>query len=159
MAEPLPFTERELRFLRELVRCQVPFLIVGLAAAALQGAPVVTQDVDLWFKNLDDPNLAEALRRVGGAYVAPTGHTPPMLAGDGLELFDIVLRMDGLRSFDEERAAAVELALGDVVAKVLPLPRIVASKRAAARPKDRLVVPVLEEIVALLPAARDIEKP
>lgn len=72
---------------------------------------------------------------------------------------ELRLRMDGLQSFDEERAAAVELAIGDVVARVLPLPRIVASKRAAARPKDRLVVPVLEEIVALLPAARDLEKP
>lgn len=149
MAELLPFTERELRFLRELVRCEVPFLIVGLSAAALQGAPVVTQDVDLWFRNLDDPRLAEALRRVGGAYVAPTGHTPPMLAGEGLELFDIVLRMDGLQSFDEECAAAVELTMGDVVAKVLPLSRILASKRATGRPKDRLVVPVLEEVVAL----------
>jgi hypothetical protein len=159
VAEPLPVTERELRFLRELVRCQVAFLIVGLSAAALQGAPVVTQDVDLWFRNLDDPNLAAALRRVGGAYVAPTGRTPPMLAGEGLELFDIVLRMDGLRSFDEECAAAVELTIGDVVTKVLPLPRILASKRAAARPKDRLVVPVLEEMVALLPAARDLKNP
>lgn len=149
MAEPLPFTERELRFLRELVRCQVPFLIVLLSAAALQGAPVVTEDVDLWFRNLDDPRLAEALRRVGGAYVAPTGHTPPMLAGEGLELFDVVLRMDGLLGFDEEWAEAVELTIGDVVAKVLPLSRILASKRAAAHPKDRLVVPVLEEVVAL----------
>lgn len=37
--------------------------------------------------------------------------------------------------------------------------RILASKRAAARPKERLAVPVLEEIVALLPAARALEKP
>jgi hypothetical protein len=88
----LPFTERELRFLRELGRSHVRFLIVGLSAAALQGAPVVTQDVDLWFHNLDDPQLAEALRRVGGAYVPPTPNTPPMFAGEGLELFDIVLR-------------------------------------------------------------------
>lgn len=159
MAEPLPFTERELRFLRELVGCQVPFLIVGLSAAALQGAPVVTEDVDLWFRNLDDPHLAEALRRVGGAYVAPTGHTPPMLAGEGLELFDIVLRMDGLRGFDEEWAEAVELTIGDVVAKILPLSRILVSKRAAARPKDRLVVPVLEEVVALQAATRDVSDP
>jgi hypothetical protein len=67
VVEPLPFTERELRFLRELVRCDVRFLIVGLSAAALQGAPVVTQDVDLWFASLEDPRLREALRRVGGA--------------------------------------------------------------------------------------------
>jgi hypothetical protein len=46
-------------------------------------------------------------------------------------------------------ANAVELTVGDIVTRVLPLGRILASKRAAARPKDRLVVPVLEEVLAL----------
>jgi hypothetical protein len=50
----------------------VPFLILGLSAAALQGAPVVTQDVDLWFERLDDPRLTAALQQVNGAYVPPT---------------------------------------------------------------------------------------
>lgn len=72
-----------------------------------------------------------------------------MFAGEGLELFDIVLRMDGLGSFDDEWAHALELTVGDVVTRILPLPRTLASKRAADRPKDRLVVPVLEEVVAL----------
>ena len=90
--------------MRELVRHQVRFLIVGLSAAALQGAPVVTQDVDLWFERLDDPKLAAALWHVGGAYIAPTLRTPPMLAGDGLELFDVVITMTRLNSFDEEWA-------------------------------------------------------
>lgn len=159
MAEPLPVTERELRFLRELVHCRVPFLIVGLSAAALQGAPVVTQDVDLWFRDLADSRLAEALRRVGGAYVAPTGNSGPMLAGPGLELFDVVLRMDGLLSFDQESSGAIELTLGEVTVKVLPLPRILESKRAAARPKDRAVVPVLEEVVALHSASAALRTP
>lgn len=149
MAELPPLTERELRFVRELVNHEVRFLIVGLSAAALQGAPVVTQDVDLWFGSLDDPRFAAALRQVGGAYVAPTLHTPPMLAGEGLELFDVVLSMSGLNSFDEEWAGAITVTVGDVDTKVLPLARVLASKRAADRPKDRLVVPVLEEVVAI----------
>jgi hypothetical protein len=70
-----------------------------------------------------------------------------MFAGEGLELFDIVLRMDGLEDFEAESAKAIEMTLGDVVAKVRPLSRILASKRAAARPKDRLVVLVPEEVV------------
>jgi hypothetical protein len=149
VAELPPLTERELRFVRELVNHEVRFLIVGLSAAALQGAPVVTQDVDLWFGSLDDPKFAAALRQVGGAYVAPTLHTPPMLAGEGLELFDVVLSMSGLNSFDEEWAGAITVTVGDVDTKVLPLARVLASKRAADRPKDRLVVPVLEEVVAI----------
>jgi hypothetical protein len=149
VAEPSPLTERELRFLRALTAHGMPFLIVGLSAAALQGAPVVTQDIDLWFERLDDPKLAAALRQVGGAYVPPTALTPPMFAGEGLELFDVVLRMDGLGRFAAEWADALQMILGDVAVRVLPLTRILASKRAAARPKDRLVIPVLEEVLAL----------
>jgi hypothetical protein len=77
-------------------------MVVGLAAAALQGAPAVTQDVDLWFGNLSDPGIHGALRKVGGSYVPPMGLNPPMFAGECVKLFDIALKMDGLRSFEEE---------------------------------------------------------
>ena len=88
MAEVLPLSESELRLLESLLRHRIRFLVVGLSAAALQGAPVVTQDVDRWFDNLSDPKLMQALVKVGAAYVPPFGYNPPMLAGVGSEPFD-----------------------------------------------------------------------
>jgi hypothetical protein len=82
---------------------------------------------------------------VGAAYVPPFDLNPPMFAGGGLDLFDIVIRMDGLRSFGEEYAERKELPVEGVTAPVLSLERILASKRATNRPKDRLVIPVLED--------------
>jgi hypothetical protein len=73
----------ELRLLRALLRRKVNFLVVGLSAAALQGAPVVTQDVDLWFEGLSNPCIREALRDVGAVYVPPSLQNPPMFAGGG----------------------------------------------------------------------------
>jgi len=92
-------TENELVLLRSLVSHKVRFLVVGLSAAAMQGAPVVTQDVDLWFEKLPDPKLSAALLKIGAAYVPPINLNPPMLAGARTELFDVVIRMDGLRTF------------------------------------------------------------
>jgi hypothetical protein len=138
----------ELRFLRALLRRKVNFIIVGLSAAALQGAPVVTQDVDLWFENLSDPSIREALRDVGAAYIPPSIQNPPMFAGGGVELFDIVLTMHGLGAFSEELPNCLEVELGRYKLKVLGLHRILASKRAANRMKDRLVIPVLEDSLA-----------
>ena len=138
----------EQRFLRALIRRQVRFMMVGLSAAALQGAPVVTQDVDLWFEDLNDPRIAEALREVGGAYVPPSILNPPMFAAGGLELFDIVLRMDGLGKFEDELKHCKHVPLGRHLLPVLPLDRILASKRAANRSKDQLVIPVLEDALA-----------
>jgi predicted nucleotidyltransferase len=141
----LTLTESERRFLRALLRRKVPFIVVGLSAAALQGAPVVTQDVDLWFKDLHDPRLTKALREVGAAYVPPSILNPPMFAGAGTELFDIVLRMDGLGKFSDELRQCIEVRLGAYRLKVLSLERILASKRAANRSKDKLTIPVLED--------------
>lgn len=146
MAAP-ELSESELRFLDGLTRRNVQFLVVGLSAAALQGAPVVTQDVDLWFEDLNDPAIRETLREVGGAYVAPVELNPPMFVGGGLELFDIVSHMHGLDSFGKEYKHRIDLPLGNTKVPVLHLERILASKRVTNRPKDRLVIPVLEDTI------------
>ena len=150
MRKPSIFTENEIRFLRELVKNRVPFMIVGLSAAALQGAPVVTQDVDLWFKTLTHPGIGKALRKVDGVYVPPTMQNPPLFAGDGVDLFDIVLNMDGLEDFDQELRNAVDVPLERTRVKVLPLERILVSKQAANREKDQLTIPVLRDALAAI---------
>ena len=152
MRKNLIFGEKEAGFLQELVRQKVDFMIVGLSAAALQGAPVVTQDVDLWFRNLSDPGIRRALRKVGGSYVPPLGINPPMFAGDGVDLFDIVVHMHGLGGFVEEVDHALKVPLGRVKIRVLALDRIIRSKRALGREKDKLSLRVLSD--ALLVQSR-----
>ncbi len=145
MAEPGLFSEREAGFLRALVDEGVEFLVVGLSSAALQGAPAVTQDIDMWFRDLADPGIQKALRRVGGVYVAPTGSTPPMFVGPAVALFDVVISMHGLEPFEKEAARAIVVPLAGVAVKLLPLERIIVSKKATGRPKDRAILPVLED--------------
>ena len=148
MAAPLPFSESELRLLQVLVKRKVRFMVVGLSAATLQGAPVVTQDVDLWFENLGELKISRALQEVGAAYVPPSNLNPPMLAGTGAELFDIVIRMDGLGTFADEIKNCVDISLGRQKLKVLSLERILASKIALNRAKDKLAIPVLRDALA-----------
>ena len=71
-----------------------------------------------------------------------------MLAGAGAELFDIVLRMDGLETFARELKNCIEIPLGGQKLKVLSLERILASKIAANRAKDKLTIPVLRDALA-----------
>ena len=145
MAAPLPFDQSEIRLLTALLRARVRFMVVGLSAATLQGAPVVTQDVDLWFEEPGEEKMIRALRSIDAAYVPPVKLNPPMLAGIGAELFNIVLRMDGLGSFAKELKRCIEIPLGSHKLKVLSLERILASKIAANRPKDKLTIPVLRD--------------
>jgi hypothetical protein len=71
-----------------------------------------------------------------------------MLAGAGAELFDIVIRMDGLGTFADEIKKCVDISLGRQKLKVLSLERILASKIAANRAKDKLTIPVLRDALA-----------
>lgn len=150
MADPLIFGEKEIEFLKELVRQKVEFMIVGLSSAALQGAPVVTQDIDLWFKKLPDPGVEKALKKFNGSYIPPIAGNPPMLAGDGVELFDIVVHMHGLEEFDDELKNTIKIPLGRMKVLALSLERIIESKRATGRAKDKLVLKVLEDALTTI---------
>ena len=132
----------------------VRYLIVGMGAALIEGAPGTTQDLDLCFGRIDDDRLREAAHKAGGFYTSGFGFQPPALGGEGLDRVDVVLTASGLESFDSEFKAAREYELDGVRVKVLPLERVIASKRAARRPKDAAQMPMLEAALAAQRARR-----
>ena len=123
---------------------RIRYLVIGLGAAVLQGAPVATQDLDLWFERLEPDRLRQAAAEAGGFWIPAFGMQPPGFGGDGLERIDVVLTAHGLGTFDSEYAQAIEHVVDGVPLMVLPLERIVASKRATNRPKDLAALPALE---------------
>ena len=122
----------------------VRYLLVGLGAAVLEGAPVATQDLDVWLERIDDARVAKAATAAGGFWVPGFGVQPPAFGGPGLERLDVVLTAHGLDAFDVEYANAIPREIDGVPLHVLPLPRVIASKRATNRPKDRAALPALE---------------
>jgi hypothetical protein len=65
----------------------------------------------------------------------------------------VVLTAHGLRRFADEYEAGVDHEIEGVVVRVLPLERVIASKRATGRPKDAASLPALE---AALRARQDL---
>lgn len=119
-------------------------MVVGASAAVLQGVPLVTQDIDLWFEEVPDPKLRTVLAKVGGIYVPSVAHNPPTFAGEAVKLFDIVLNCQGLGAFAEEYSNALAIDVGSVTVPVLPLDRVIHSKKSAGRQKDAAALPALE---------------
>jgi hypothetical protein len=150
VAAPDLFTRKEQDFLKTLLDEGVEFMVVGLAAAALQGVPAVTQGIDLWFADRDSEELMEALRKAGVSYVPPSQENPPLLVGEAADLFDVVVHMHGLGTFADERAQARIVTIGRMELPVLPLARIIASKQATASPKDLAILPVLKDALRVV---------
>ncbi|HXU04892.1 MAG TPA: hypothetical protein VN903_28215 [Polyangia bacterium] len=93
--------------------------------------------------------MAEAAQKVGAAFICR--NNPPLFSEPGLDDIDVVIKCDGLLDFDSEYRDAIDVALvPGLVVKVLPIDRVLASKRAADRPKDRAVVPALEAAIAAI---------
>jgi hypothetical protein len=143
-------TDAERKLLLELNARGVRFMVVGASAAILQGANTATQDIDLWFESTTDPRIKAAIDAVGGIWVSGSfGMMPPTIGGEALgDRFDVVVHMHGLEPFDVEFLRAREMTVDGVPLRVLPIERIIASKRATGRPRDHAQLPALEEALA-----------
>ena len=142
-------SDEEVNLILSLVDERVQFMVVGMGSAILQGAPGVTQDVDLWFKGGQVDRLSAACRRVGATYYWRTN--PPEISGPGLDQIDTVWHCSGLARFEEEYEGAVDVEVAPgLVVKALPIERVLASKKAAGRPKDKAALPMLREAIRTL---------
>jgi hypothetical protein len=141
-------TPAERALLDGLDALRVRYLIVGMGAALLEGATGTTQDLDLWFGSIDSEKVGEAARKAGGFYTPGFGMQPPAIGGEGLDRIDVVLSASGLGNFENEYAAAPEYDLDGLRVRVLPLARVIVSKRAANRLKDIAQLPILEAALA-----------
>lgn len=137
-------TPAERALLTALDRRGVRFLLVGLSAAVLEGAPLATQDIDVWLERIDDRRIKEAAADAGAFWISGFGVQPPAFGGNGFDRLDVVLTVHGLDSFEVEYERALVREVEGVTLRVLPLERVIASKRATNRPKDLASLPALE---------------
>jgi hypothetical protein len=124
-------------------------VLIGNAAAALQGAPVTTVDFDFFFRKT--PANLKKLKRIAadlGAialhpYYPASGLIRLMRDEDGLQL-DFMDVISGVRSFEGLRRRSQKIQLGTASLSVAPLADIIKSKKAAGRPRDLAVIEILE---------------
>lgn len=145
--------------LERLIAHQVRFVIVGGLAAQVHGSPSLTRDVDICYsRELEDrQNLAVALRElvaVRRGLPADAPAMPPLdartlRAGGLLTLsttagdFDLSAVPDPGLDYERLRSAAVKATVAGQSVLVASLDDLMAMKRAAGRPKDRIELEIL----------------
>lgn len=146
--------------LRRLVDGEVDFVVIGGIAAIAHGSPQVTQDLDIAYAT-DETNL----ERLGSVLVelgatlrgvtddipfVPDGHTlrrTRMLTLDTSEgPLDLLAEPDGASGYSGLRANAIEASVSGATVRIAGLEDLLAMKKAAGRPKDRIYVEELEAI-------------
>ena len=140
-------------FLTALRQEGIDCILIGAMAAIRQGAPLMTVDYDFWVRLPERQyvRLLSIVQRQGGTIRAQTLYE----LSDGTQV-NAIFQPDGLQSFQTEWARCAIGRLDGVPVRILPLPRVIASKRAAGRDKDVAVLPVLERTLRL---ARRLKSP
>jgi predicted nucleotidyltransferase len=133
-----------------LAEVRLEAVLIGNAAAAIQGAPVTTVDFDFMFRSIP-VNLAKLkrfARRLDAVILRPyypaSALYRVMNDDRGLQA-DFMPAIHGVKSFNSLRSRAEKIKLGGHDLWVAALADIIASKRAAARPRDKAVLEILEK--------------
>ena len=138
---------------RLLNRRRLDAVLIGNAAAAIQGSPVTTMDFDFMFRKTPT-NLAK-LKRIAddlGAMVFRPFYPASQLYSvtrdrDGLQL-DFMAKIDGIRSFESLRGRASIVRFGECDLRVAALSDIIRSKESAGREQDLAVLPILKRTLS-----------
>jgi len=140
-------------FLQEVVaaldRVGLEAIVVGTVAGVLNGAPVMTQDLDLLVR--DTPRnrekiakLSAALRIAAPVEVSELSRALTLLGG-ALPIDILFDALPGGLSFEALRSRSSRVQIGDSAATVAALADVIASKEAAGRPKDLAQLPILRD--------------
>jgi len=142
-----------------LTRHNVDFMVVGMTAGVLQGAPAVTFDLDILYsrapENVD--RLFPVLEQIDAVFRTDSRGLRPSkshLATAGHKLLDTTLGIVDVlgsvrdSSYEELLPDTIELEAEGMKFRVLGLERLIEVKRLAGRPKDLAVLPLLEATLA-----------
>lgn len=128
-------------------------VLVGNAAAALQGAPVTTLDFDFMFRKTarNMKKLRALADRLGARLLKPyypASDLYRMMDEDrGLQV-DFMATLHGVRSFEGLRSRASAVDFGGRRLWIADLTDIIRSKQALGRTKDVAVLDVLKQTLA-----------
>ena len=125
-------------------------VLIGNAAAAIQGAPVTTVDFDFMFRStpVNLAKLKRFARRMDAIILRPyypaSALYRVMNDDRGLQV-DFMPVIHGVMSFHSLRSHAGKIELSGQALWVAHLADIIASKRAAGRDRDKAVLDILEK--------------
>jgi len=152
---------RYAELLHRLAANDVEFIVVGMMAGVLRGAPLLTADLDLVHRRSAEnvSRLLAVLTELDATYRHDPRRLRPAeshLMSPGHQLLattygdlDCLGTVGDGQSYEDLLGRAPALEIGDgLVARVIDLPTLIELKEKAGRPKDLAALPVLRATLA-----------
>lgn len=155
--------------LRLLTQHRIEFVIIGGVAISAHGSSYLTFDLDVCYARTRE-NIKRLIAALAPYHPRPRDFPSnlPFIWDEqtlqqgmnftcvtDLGNIDLLGEVAGLGDYNDVRGASVLLALFGLQCRVLSLDALIASKRAAGRTKDLLVLPELEALREVLEQTDD----
>lgn len=145
-----------------LRKVKLEAIVVGNVASILNGAPVLTQDIDLLVRDtpLNRKKLRQFAALLGGSGPSPISELTRFerIYGAAVPVDILYDQLAGKLKFASLRSRAVKKEVGAETLLVASLADVIKSKRAANRAKDLAALPILQATLDALGDVRRREK-
>jgi hypothetical protein len=149
--------------LKKLVSSDIDFVVVGGLAAVTHGSAYETRDLDICYRRSKEniKKLVRLLKSLQAKLRGPKEELPFILDEKTFSFgvnftfttrlgdFDLLGELGGVGSYEKVEAVSEPIDLCGLKVKVLSLDGLIASKKAANRPKDQMHLKELEAIKEL----------
>ena len=154
------------RAIQALIDSRVEFVLIGGVSAELHGSATVTFDIGLCYSRTN-LNLSRVVSAIAPFHPRPRGfpadlpfvwdeaslrNSTVLTLTTDLGDIDLLAEVAGVGNWDEVKAQSREIDAFERRVRILDLPALIKSKRAAGRPKD---LAVLHELESLLEATEE----
>ncbi|MFN3740738.1 MAG: hypothetical protein ACK4TF_08740 [Thermodesulfovibrionales bacterium] len=136
------------RILKAFRKVRLEAILIGNAGAALQGAPVMTQDIDFFVRDteLNRKKIREFAELLGLSLYKRDEAISEVITAEGKELIiDFIFRLTPDQKYESVRSRAKKIKIGDHFCLVANLEDIIKSKKVTGRVKDIAVIKLLED--------------
>lgn len=139
---------------RALRAAKLEAVVIGNSASMLNGAPITTQDIDLLIRDtkLNRQKVVRFAEELGGSAPMAVSDLSNVQWIESRLAVPVEIHFDriaGGLTFASVRSRAEAVTVGREKLLVASLADVIRSKKAADRPKDRAVLPVLRATLAV----------
>lgn len=137
------------RVVENLKRAGIDHVVIGMTAAILQGAPLMTQDIDVFVRDTDltRRKIKKFAELMGGlSLTTPAEPMSRMIRAIGAQIpVDFVFSLSSGKSFESVRSRSKKVDVGGIQFRIASLEDVIRAKEAAGREKDLASLKVLKD--------------
>ncbi|MEO0128220.1 MAG: nucleotidyltransferase [candidate division WOR-3 bacterium] len=140
------------KILKGLKEVGLEAILVGNAACALQGVPVMTLDIDFFVRDtpLNRKKINQFARNLNLTVLKPDDALSETIRAENKEMvIDFVFRLGSKQTFERVKARSSKMKIGDFYCLVASLEDVLIAKKEANRPKDRAVIKIIQDTIRI----------